>query len=171
MSGRAKPLVRVIGEPLLIAVVLALAVRSVVRIYAVPSASMSPALLPGDRIVATAYLTDSPARGDVIVFRRPDAESVMVKRVIALPGDLVDTAGGFVRIGGKALQEPYASSLTAAIAPQIVPADHVFVLGDNRAESLDSRAWGPLPERVILGRARMILWRAGSPGRVFQWVE
>jgi signal peptidase I len=170
LSGREKPLYRVIGEPLLIAIVFALAVRSVVRVYAVPSASMSPALLPGDRIVVTRYLSDSPARGDVVVFRQPGADSVTVKRVIALPGDLVDTASGRVRIGGKPLPEPYAS-VTAEIPAQIVPADHVFVLGDNRAESLDSRAWGPLPERLILGRARLVLWRAGSTRRVFQWVE
>ena len=170
MNRREKRLYRVIGEPLLIAIVLAVAVRSVVRIYAVPSASMAPTLLPGDRIVATPYLTDGPARGDVVVFRQPGAKSVTVKRVIALPGDLIDSAYGVVRIGGKALQEPYAS-LTVQIAPQIVPANHVFVLGDNRAESLDSRAWGPLPRRLILGRARLVLWRAGSPRRVFQWVE
>ena len=170
MSGREKPLYRVVGEPLLVAIVLAVAARSIVRIYAVPSASMAPTLLPGDRIVATPYVTDDPARGDVIVFRQPGAKSVTVKRVVALPGDLIDTMNGVVRIGGKAIDEPYAS-VTADIPPQIVPADHVFVLGDNRVESLDSRTWGPLPARLILGRARLVLWRAGSPRRVFQWVE
>jgi signal peptidase I len=151
--------------------VLAVAVRSVITIYSVPTASMAPTLLPGDRIVATRYVTDDPARGDVVVFRQPGGE-VAVKRVIALPGDLVESdAGGRVRVGGRALDEPYASAGTTGLTPQIVPAGHVFVLGDNRGESVDSRSWGPLPSRMIRGRARVVLWRAGSARRVLQWIE
>lgn len=122
---------------------LALVVRSAVRIYAVPSTSMAPALRPGDRIVVTRFFTDSPARGDVIVFRHPVNGAMTVKRVIAIPGDLVESRGGHA---------------------QVVPSQHLFVMGDNRADSHDSRHWGPLPERLVIGRARLVLWR-------FKWIE
>lgn len=168
---RSRSILRVVLEPVLAAVVLALALRAVVRIYAVPSSSMAPTLLPGDRIVVTRYITDHPARGDVIVFRQPGREGVTVKRVVAVPGELVDAEGGRVRIGGRPVDEPYAIAATGHIPPQIVPAGHLYVLGDNRGESVDSRSWGPLPARLVLGRARLILWRAGAGGRVFQWVE
>lgn len=173
---RHKPkrsLARTIAEPLIIAVVLAFAIRTFGTIYEVPSASMAPALLPGDRIVVTRFLTDGPERGDVIVFRHPISGSeLVVKRVIALPGDLVDSHMGRVRIGGRTLDEPYASAgTTGSIPPQLVPADHLFVLGDNRAGSYDSRSWGPLPRHLVLGRARLILWHGRSTGRIFKWIR
>ena len=171
MRPRGKSLVRLVVEPLLLAILLAVAVRALVRIYAVPSASMSPTLLEGDRMVVTRYVTDHPARGDVVVFEQPGRTSVTVKRVIGLPGDFVEASDGVVRIGGKVLDEPYARPPTSDISPQIVPADHLFVLGDNRGDSVDSRSWGPLPARLIIGRARLVLWRAGGSGRVFQRIE
>ncbi|HEU4521532.1 MAG TPA: signal peptidase I [Thermoanaerobaculia bacterium] len=166
-----------IAQPLIVALVLAFAVRSVARLYAVPSMSMAPALLPGDRIVVTRLVTDTPARGDVIVFRHPIGGDLTVKRVIAIPGDLVDSDGGHVRIGGKALAEPYlAPGMTSdGIQALVVPSQHLFVLGDNRIDSYDSRHWGPLPDDLIVGRARVILWHAGPDhgpeSRIFKWIE
>ena len=71
----------------------------------------------------------------------------MIKRVIGTPGDLVETRAGRVIVSGHALPEPYvaAQATTGSISPQIIPADCYFVLGDNRADSLDSRSWGVLP--------------------------
>jgi signal peptidase I len=153
---------RLIVEPLAIAIVLALFVRATFGLYVIPSSSMAPTLVAGDHIVVTPYrFSSTPRRGDVIVFRSPrSADELMIKRVVGTPGDLVETRGGRVIISGHAVPEPYvaAQAITGFIAPQIIPADCYFVLGDNRADSLDSRSWGLLPRAFVLGRARMILW-------------
>jgi signal peptidase I len=155
-------------EPLAIAIVLAFGVRAALRLYVIPSSSMAPTLVPGDHIVVTPYrFGKKPSRGDVIVFRSPRAaDELMIKRVIGTPGDLVETRAGRVIVCGHALTEPYvtAQAASGAIAPQIIPADSYFVLGDNRADSLDSRSWGVLPKNAVLGRARMILWSSGVIG-------
>ena len=193
MSGR-KSIVRIIVEPIVVACVLALAVRAVARIYSVPSASMAPTLRPGDHIVVTRYLSDRPGRGDVVVFRHPTGRELTVKRVVAVPGDLVESQGGRVRVSGRILDEPYAiNDGSIRIPPQLVPANHLFVLGDNRRDSYDSRHWGPLPDGLVVGRARVVLWSSSSsrpgevvradavsnsaveprqrPARIFKWIE
>lgn len=175
--------VRTLLQPIAIAVVLALLLRTAMQIYAVPTESMAPALRAGDRIVATRYFRERPAAGDVIVFASPDGGDVMlVKRVVAVPGDLVDSRLGRLRVGGHTVIEPYASepAATGEIAAMIVPADSYFVLGDNRRDSRDSRTFGVVPRRAIAGRARLILWssraaeaqrdaRRGT--RLFKWIE
>lgn len=160
---------RLIAEPIVIALVLALGVRAAMRLYVIPSSSMAPTLVPGDHIVVTPYLfEEKPRRGDVIVFRSTRvADELMIKRVIGTPGDLVETRAGYVIVSGHAVAEPYvaAQATTGSIAPQIIPADSYFVLGDNRADSLDSRSWGVLPRHLVLGRARMVLWSSDAgPG-------
>ena len=157
-----KSALRLVIEPLAIAIVLAFGVRAALRLYVIPSSSMAPTLVPGDRIVVTPYrFGKKPGRGDVIVFRSPrGADELMIKRVIGTPGDLVETRAGRVIVCGHALPEPYvaAQATSGAIAPQIIPAGSYFVLGDNRADSLDSRSWGVLPQDAVLGKARVILW-------------
>lgn len=156
---------RLIIEPIVLAVALALLAREFVHLYTIPSASMMPALAPGDHILVTPYADDAlPQRGDVIVFRR--GELVLVKRVIATQGELIASRLGRVVIGGKAIAEPYVAKqgVSGAIDPQIVPHDCYFVMGDNRASSLDSRSWGVLPRGAIIGRARMVLWSSHSFG-------
>src|SRR6185369_5702453 len=98
------------------ALVLGLAVRTAVHIYAIPSASMAPTLQAGDHIVVTTY-HGAPRRGDVIVFRGLASDELMVKRIAGMPGDAVDAGAG---------------------RTVIVPAGCVFVLGDNRVDSFDS---------------------------------
>lgn len=156
-------LARTILQPLLIAIVLGVAVRSMLHIYAIPSASMQPTLEVGDHIVV--LRDDRPERGDVVVFRSPTSpDELMVKRVIATPGDLVGVAGGRVTIGSHVLAEPYAAHAEASgpILPQIVPSECYFVMGDNRTNSYDSRHWGVLPQRFVVGKAVMVLWSSGS---------
>ncbi|MEA2329797.1 MAG: signal peptidase [Thermoanaerobaculia bacterium] len=159
---------RLIAEPLLISIVLAFGVRAAMRLYVIPSSSMAPTLIPGDHIVVTPYrFGKTPDRGDVIVFRSPRAaDELMIKRVIGTPGDLVETRAGRVIVCGHALPEPYvvAQATSGAISPQIIPADSYFVLGDNRADSLDSRSWGVLPRAAVVGRARLVLWSSDARG-------
>lgn len=157
-----KSALRLVVEPLAIAIVLAFGVRAALRLYVIPSPSMVPTLVPGDHVVVTPYRFHAqPHRGDVIVFRSMRvADELMIKRVIGTPGDLVETRAGRVIVSGHAVPEPYvaAQAATGFISPQIVPADCYFVLGDNRTDSLDSRNWGVLPREMIVGRARMVLW-------------
>src|SRR5205085_4557601 len=121
------------------------------RVYAIPSASMAPTLQPGDQIVVTPYrvpFASAPRRGDVVVFRSPfRRDELLIKRIIATPGDLIASDAGRVTIGGHPIAEPYLQRPAASgvIAPQIVPACCYFVAGDNRENSWDSRSWGPLP--------------------------
>ena len=161
-----KSAARLIIEPLAIAIVLAFGVRAALRLYVIPSASMAPTLVPGDHIVVTPYrFASRPNRGDVIVFRSMrTADELMIKRVIGTPGDLVETRAGKVIVSGHALPEPYlaAQATTGAISPQIIPAGSYFVLGDNRADSLDSRSWGALPGEFVIGKARMVLWSSNN---------
>ena len=135
---------RLILQPLAIALALGFAARAAVRIYAVPSASMAPTLQAGDHIIVTTYRS-TPQRGDVVVFRAPSSgNELMVKRIAGMPGDAVEAGGGRI---------------------VVVPAGCVFVIGDNRADSFDSRNWGPLPRDLIVGRARMVLWSSMDAGR------
>ena len=165
---RPKSLFRTITEPLAVAVALGLLVRSAVHIYAIPSDSMAPTLQTGDQIVVTRYLRATPQRGDVIVFESLTApDELMVKRVIGVPGDLIDSRLGRVRISGYTLPEPYVlrQAATGAVDAQVVGPESYFVMGDNRDDSSDSRSWGAVPRSRIVGRARMVLWSSPSSDR------
>ena len=162
---RTKSLLRTILEPLGVAIALAAAARAAVHIYSIPSSSMAPTLEPGDQIVVTRYFRSLPERGHVIVFRSPSGtDELIVKRVVAVPGDLVDSRLGRLRIGGHTLPEPYVlrAAATGAIDPQLVPAESYYVLGDNRDDSLDSRTWGVVPRTHVVGRARLVLWSSSA---------
>jgi signal peptidase I len=157
---------RLIAEPIVLAVALAAVVRSAVQIYSIPSASMTPTLLIGDHILVTPYgIDDHPQRGDIVVFRSPGhEEELLVKRVIAMPGDLLESRGNRIAIAGHTVAEPYAeqSDPGLPVPTQIVPASCYFVMGDNRGNSRDSRHWGSLPQQLVVGRARMVLWSSGT---------
>ncbi|HYI12737.1 MAG TPA: signal peptidase I [Thermoanaerobaculia bacterium] len=192
---RQKSLFRTIFEPIAVAIALALLVRAAVHLYSIPSASMAPTLQSGDQIVVTPYFFGRiPQRGDVVVFASPlDRGELIVKRVVAVPGDLIDSRLGRVRVGGYTLPEPYllGYASTGSIPAQVIPADSYFVLGDNRGDSIDSRSWGVVPQHTIVGRARLVLWssaplgepaqasdgdgrsaqRSRSRGRLFKWIE
>jgi len=102
----------------------------------------------------------------VIVFRSPaNASQLMVKRIVAVPGDLIDSRDGRVRIGERTIVEPYLlkQATTGAISAQLVAGESFFVMGDNREDSLDSRRWGTLPRGLVVGRVKMVLWSSGDP--------
>jgi len=166
---RVRNVAAMILEPLLVIAALALLARSaLVSVYSIPSASMAPTLQVGDHIFVTSYrlpfADHQPRHGDVVVFRAPSSEEVLVKRVVAVPGDLVDAAGGYVRIGGRSLAEPYVMqhAMSGAISAQIVPPSSYFVMGDNRAHSYDSRSWGAVPADRIIGKVRVVLWSSAD---------
>jgi signal peptidase I len=160
---RQKSLFRTIAEPLSVALALGLLVRAALHIYAIPSESMAPTLQAGDQIVVTRYLRSIPKRGDVVVFESlTTPDELIVKRVIGVPGDLVDSRLGRIRVSGYTLPEPYVrrQGATGEVAAQLIPADSFYVLGDNRDDSIDSRSWGVVPRSRIVGRARIVLWSA-----------
>jgi signal peptidase I len=156
---------RVIVQPILAAVALAFAVRSaLIGIYAIPTGSMHPTLQIGDRILVTRYFSQPAHRGDVVIFRSPHGDELLVKRIVGVGGDFVEARHGRLVVGGHTMPEPYLPSrtTTAGITPQLVPPDSYFVLGDNRLDSLDSRAWGVVPANLLVGRARLVLWSAAA---------
>ena len=101
-----------------------------------------------------------PRYGDVVVFRWPrDERQYFVKRVIGLPGDEIRIRGGEVHRNGEALDEPYVEQPSGeSIVERVVPEGHYYVLGDNRAQSDDSRRWGSVPEENIVGKVWLAYW-------------
>lgn len=133
----------------------------------IPSGSMENAIMPGDRIVAfrLSYLFTQPDRFDIVVFRYPNDETrLYVKRIIGLPGETVTITDGLVFIDGQAdpLRDDFIrDTAVGSYGPFVVPLDSYFMLGDNRGNSEDSRAWdNPFVHRDgILGRAIFRYWR------------
>jgi signal peptidase I len=131
--------------------------------YVVEGQSMLNTLLPGERVIVSriSYIVGQPARGDVIVLQYPlDPSRDFVKRIIGLPGETVAIVNGQVFIDGRPLPpEPYVVyTSTTDMAPLQLGPDEYFVMGDNRVGSSDSRVWGPLPARRIIGKAWLIYY-------------
>jgi signal peptidase I len=155
------------------ALVVALVVKTFLfQAFYIPSASMEPTLQKGDRVLVNklSYDLHDVHRGDVIVFELPpekvgpDGIKDLIKRVVGLPGDVIESRDGDVYIDGKLLKEPYLPDGVTTDHPpiekQTVPEGHVFVLGDNRDNSADSRFEnrGPIPIDTIIGRAFIQVW-------------
>jgi signal peptidase I len=141
-----------------------------VQPFVIPSTSMENTLLVGDRVLVSkfAYRSGSPRYGDVVVFTSPeDGTTDLIKRVIALAGQTVDIQDGRVIVDGRRLSEPYVNrdfpSHYDADRPVRVPAGTVWVMGDNRANSKDSRYIGPIATSDIRGKAFAIYW---PPSRI-----
>ena len=130
--------------------------------YRVSGDCMRPHLATGERVLAykLAYAIHGPRRGDIVIFEYPrDPRQTFVKRVVGLPGDRVSITSGQVYVDGAPLPEPYRTyAAHGDMAPQLVPHESYFVLGDNRDVSDDSRDWGDLPRRNILARAVACYW-------------
>ncbi|MDD4238021.1 MAG: signal peptidase I [Desulfotomaculaceae bacterium] len=145
---------------LVFAVLLALGIRTyVAEARWIPSESMLPTLKIGDRLIIdkVSFHFSGISRGDMIVFEPPPASKltdVLIKRVIGLPGDTVAVKNGFVYINGQPLEEPYELEKPRGDYKAItVPEDSLFVMGDNRNNSFDSRYWGVVPDELIIGKA------------------
>lgn len=169
--------VLILGVALLVA---GLARAFVLQAFYIPSASMVPRLEVGDRVLVNklSYRFGDIERGDLVVFDRPACDQAdpdiqdLIKRVVALPGEVVEGRDGAVFIDGTRLDEPYlpAGVTTSTFDPYKVPDGHVWVMGDNRSNSKDSRilCGGPTPidEHTIQGRAFVIIWPLSSISRL-----
>jgi len=156
----------------------------VAQAYYIPSASMTPQLEVNDRVVVSklAYDLHDPRRGDIVVFDAPPglpappdhasapirfirhlfqpSTQEYIKRVVALPGERVEGRQGRILVDGKRLVEPYLppGTSTATFAPTVVPAGRLWVMGDNRSNSEDSRVFGPIRRSTVVGRAVVRVW-------------
>jgi signal peptidase I len=136
------------------------------RVFVIPSASMSPTLVPGDRICVESRRSSPPKRGELWVFTMSNG-STAIKRVIGLPGETVQVADGRVSIDGTPLEEPYlATPMSYTMPPVHLGAGEYFMMGDSRNTSNDSHVWGPLPEERLIGRALYRCWPAGRLGEL-----
>jgi signal peptidase I len=155
--------------PLLIitAVVIAYLIKAfIIQPFYIPSSSMKPTFYPGDRVLVSkfVYWFTKPKPGDIVVFEAPRDTRDFIKRVVATEGQTIEVRLGKVYINGKPRSEPYVNGGDYSnFGPIVVPKDAVFVMGDNRANSMDSRVFGPLPERRIIGKAFLIYW---PPNRI-----
>jgi signal peptidase I len=175
---------------IVIALLLAVLIKTfVVQAFFIPSGSMLETLQVDDRVLVSklSYVWASPERGDVIVFDDPrgepgEAESVtgkvwrnlaesigirtpqseFIKRVIGIGGDTVEGRGGLVYVNGEAIAEPYLPryAITDDFPPTDVPPGELFVMGDNRSDSIDSRSFGSIREADVVGRAFVVMWPA-----------
>jgi len=181
----SKSTVRELAEALAVALLLAMVIRTfVVQAFKIPSGSMLPTLEIGDHILVNKFVYGSrleipltqislgqlpglrePRPGDVVVFIWPkDRSKDFIKRVIAVAGQTVEARGEQVLVDGKVQADAHAhySGRHTDFGPFTVPAGHVFVMGDNRDQSYDSRFWGPVPIGDIKGLALVIYWSWGG---------
>ncbi|MDM7915549.1 MAG: signal peptidase I [Candidatus Eisenbacteria bacterium] len=174
----ALPYVRTV----LLAVGLALLIRvSVVEAFKIPSGSMEETILPGDRVVANKFLYGTrlpliglrtpalrePRAGEILIFRSPNEDgATFIKRCVAVGGQMVTIRDKVLYVDGKRVSLPPGGKIDPArhaaafddYGPVRVPANHLFMLGDNRDNSSDSRVWGFLDRRLVIGKAMAVYW-------------
>lgn len=168
-------------QTVILAVVLFLLIRNVIQNFRIDGISMEPNFHNGQFLIVNRFAycpglhldisplnihlektwcVREPKRGDVIVFEYPkDLSRDFIKRVIGLPGDTVEVRGGKIYINGQVMPEPFGPNPGSSTnGPITVGADEVFVMGDNRNNSSDSRTWGSLPLKYVIGKALLSYW-------------
>jgi len=190
-KNSSKSLFREYAEAIIIAIVLALIIRAfVVQAFKIPSGSMKATLFIGDHILVNKFIYgikipvlnkeilhfSDPKHGDIVVFRYPvDPSKDFIKRVIGLPGDIVRIENKKVYVNDRLQEEPYAVHSDSRIlpaslsprdnmAPLVVPPHSLFVMGDNRDESYDSRFWKFVNMSDLRGKAFIIYWSWNTDG-------
>jgi len=193
---RKKSIIREYAESIIFALVLAFVIRAfVVQAFKIPSGSMEPTLEIGDHLLVNKFIygikipftsinlfpLKSPQRGDVIVFiYPPEPDKDFIKRVIGVGGDSVRIANKKLYINGVEVPDTHAVYRENTIlpggvqeldnfGPVNVPKGSLFVLGENRDHSLDSRFWGFVPLKYVLGKALGIYWSWDSQGSTIRW--
>ncbi len=193
---KKKSAVREYSEAIIIALLLALVIRTfIVQAFKIPSGSMIETLLIGDHILVNKFAFGpridisnlvnfrmfplmKPERRDVIVFLEPtERKKDFIKRVIALPGETIQVINRKVYIDGEPLDEDAYTHFSSPrfvagldnFGPYKVPEDSYFVMGDNRENSQDSRVWGPVSFDLIKGKAFVIYWSWNGPHRSVRW--
>ena len=193
---KKKSTFREYAEAIIVALALALFIRTfVVQAFKIPSGSMEPTLEIGDHILVNKFIygvkipfttiqlfpLQDPQRGDVLVFIYPlDPSKDFIKRVVAVEGDTVKMVNKKLYINGIEAPDPHAvyteeSALSGEVqkrdnfGPVTVPKRALFVLGDNRDRSLDSRFWGFVPLGDVRGKAFIIYWSWDSQGTTVRW--
>jgi len=172
VARRFVHLVRELLETVLPAILIALLLNVFVgQATRVQGQSMEPNLHTDQRLVVekVSYRFHGPRRGDIVVIRVPSqGDELLIKRVIGLPGETVEVRDGHVYIDEQLLDEPYTQGSTRSgrIARVIVPPLNIFVMGDNRDHSNDSRTFGPVPIENVVGRAWLSYWPLNDAGIV-----
>jgi signal peptidase I len=166
--GKHSRLMREIVETVVLTVLMFVVINMAIQNYDVDGPSMEPRLHNQERIMVDkwSYLLHGPERGDIVVFIAPPApQDFYVKRIIGLPGDRITIHDTTVIVDGITLNETYVKpenqgnpEMLHPIENMLVPAGDYFVLGDNRADSSDSRSWGFVPRKNIVGRAALVYW-------------
>lgn len=161
-----------------IALVLAVIIKTFLfQAFSIPSASMDPTLKVGDRILVSkiSYRIGEIERGDVVVFKSPPKEQEinpaikdLVKRVVGLGGETIEGRGGEIYVNGDLLDQAWLpqSVISSDFGPTQIPVGSLFVMGDNRSVSQDSRYFGPIAEDSVVGEAFLRIWpgdRIGTP--------
>ncbi|HPJ97544.1 MAG TPA: signal peptidase I [Syntrophales bacterium] len=184
-ASRPKSKIQEYAEAIIIAILIAVFIRTfVVQAFKIPSGSMKPTLQIGDHILVnkfiygvkipwlrnTVFPVTEPQRGDIVVFIYPqDRSKDFIKRVIGLSGDKIEIKNKVIFINDRPYQDghgvyvdnyviPGALQPRDNFPPVIVPPDSIFVMGDNRDQSYDSRFWGPVDLKDIMGKAFIIYW-------------
>ena len=179
MKEQTKVIIKEYAESIVIAVILALLVRTfVIQAFKIPTGSMKPTLNENDRIFVNKYIYHFKKlqRGDIVVFKYPeDPKKAFIKRLIAVGGEVVEIRDGNIVIDGVSIQTPdslksiyyYNRGDYGSEGQKItVPGDYFYVLGDNSNSSRDSRYWGFVPRKYIIGKAVFRYWPPKAIGKI-----
>lgn len=185
IQAKNKSVFREYFEAIIVAIILALFIRTfVIQAFKIPSGSMLPTLLIGDHLLVNKFIygikvpftgttlipIKDPDRGDVVVFKFPKDKSIdYIKRVVAVPGDTVEIKQKKIYINDKPVADEHATFSSSDILPRssnprdnfgpvLVPENRLFVMGDNRDNSYDSRFWGFVDQKDVLGKAFILYW-------------
>jgi len=194
--GKPKSKLQEYIEAIILAIVIAFFIRTfVIQAYKIPSGSMKPTLLIGDHILvskfnygiklplirSTLLPIGTPKRGDIVVFIYPEDRSKdFIKRLIGVPGDTIEIRDKKILINGLPYKDKHGVYVDHLIipgsvqprdnfGPVTVPEQKLFVMGDNRDESYDSRFWGMVDQRDVLGKALIIYWSWNGEDRDVRW--
>ncbi len=161
-------------ETIALAVLIFLGINGISARIRVDGTSMEPTLHTGEYVVVNkfSYRFGEPHLGDVIVFHFPgNPGQEYIKRIIGVPGDLVQVEQGHVYVNGAPIHEPYIAAQPNYQGSWTVPANSLFVLGDNRNNSSDSHSWGMVPYSYVVGKAVFIYWPLNQWGTLTQTVK